>query len=133
MIHLLKNYIIKEHFTNISLEVDNDSDNDNDKNTLYTIISLIKIICSFIAAGLSWRCNTKSNYPFEVKLVCALNALFWGWIYIVFYFGLEFNKICSKYSLVELSNKSQESITSTSNTSNISNTSNTSITSKTSN
>lgn len=98
MIELLLATRKKEHFTN--------SENDDEcvqKKTRNTdiIITLISFILSFIAAYLSWDCNTKSNQQLSVKIVCAINAFFFGILYIAFYYGFEWNKQCKQFYLVD--------------------------------
>jgi hypothetical protein len=43
------------------------------------------IFVSFLAAVLSWRCNSQANYPLSIKLVCSLNAFSYGTIYLIYY------------------------------------------------
>jgi len=60
---------------------------------------LLYLILGIIAAILSWRCNEQANYPFLVKLGCALNAFGFGIFYIIFYviyYAMNKNDSCTK-------------------------------------
>ena len=63
------------------------SNNDNDDESDQVSIAYLLFIfgLSIFAAVLSWRANTKENYPLSVKLVCAINAFNFGIFYIIWY------------------------------------------------
>lgn len=71
------------------------------KRNMYYIVSLIILILSSVAAYLSWSCNTRSNQGFLVKIVCAINAFYFGILYIAFYYGSGFDKQCKQFYLVD--------------------------------
>jgi hypothetical protein len=83
---LVENYLLndKEHFNSSMFSI--------------SFNYIIFFIISIVAAILSWRCNTISDYPFTIKLVCAINAFSFGIVYLLFYGFLYMNdkNFCNK-------------------------------------
>ena len=58
------------------------------------LYSIIGWVLGFIAAYLSWQCNTAQGVNFALKLLFAFFAFIFGFIYIILYF-LFISKQCS--------------------------------------
>jgi hypothetical protein len=93
MIELFMHSLIKEHFDNGKREKKQEFENEYENENYYkydfyyfVFYFIIYFVIGIIAAGMSWKCNEKSNYPLLIKICCAFNAFGFGILYIIFYF-----------------------------------------------
>jgi hypothetical protein len=101
MIFSLANYLIKTNQENFDYS-NNDTYNNDTNYTNYMILDIFYFIIGCFAAYKSWTCNTQSNYPKSVKIICALFAFNFGIFYLAYYYLYLNPKSCSKYKLIKV-------------------------------
>jgi len=90
MIEIYAHSLIKEHFDNGSTSTSNKNKHDHEYeyeyyNTYDYYYFILYFFISIIAAGMSWKCNEKSNFPILIKILCSLNAFLFPIIYFIFF------------------------------------------------
>ena len=75
-IHPISKYIRK---------TENYNENEENRNSMDVSIIIFSLF-AFLAAYLSWSCNTIQKEPVVIRIVYALFAAMFNWFYIILYF-----------------------------------------------
>jgi hypothetical protein len=70
-------------------------------NIYFFLFDVIYFLIGIFAAYKSWTCNTKTNYPIEVKIVCALFAFHFSIFYLIYYY-IAVNGTCENGLYIDL-------------------------------